>query len=243
MEDKHQSNSAFLNQWVLVDLTHPISTRIPIWDGDPSVQILSHSSVDIDGYNLNKIIIGEHSGTHFGCPRHFLKNGRGLESYRAEELVRPAVVIDIREIAQKEIDYSLNLKDIVLWEKNNGRIPSGSVVLLSTGWDLRWENPQEYFGLVVGDDHYHWPGFSVDTFLIEERGVVGLGTDTHGIDPGVDKNLKANTRLFQLGCFHLENLRNLNRLPTSGAILVIGVLPIENSTGSPARIFALLPRS
>src|SRR5574341_421399 len=130
-----------LDQWKIIDLSHPISKEIPIWPGDPAIQIEAWSSFEKDGYSLNRLIIGEHSGTHFGCPNHFLKEGRSLESYSAQDLVRPAVVIDVRSAVQQNPDYCLSTADVVSWESVNGTIPAESVVLLLTGWSSYWLSP------------------------------------------------------------------------------------------------------
>jgi kynurenine formamidase len=77
---------------------------------------------------------------------------------------------------------------------------------------------------------------------VEERGVLGLGIDTAGIDGGASQTLEANRILLDNGRFHLENLTNLERLPARGAWLFIGALPLVGGSGSPARVLAWLPK-
>ena len=227
----------------VVDLTHVISPNIPIWPGDPKPVIKPMATVEKDGYFLNQFSIGEHSGTHFGAPAHFIEGGKTVDQIPASLLVLPGVMIDISEKCASNPDYALTVEDILEWEKENGRVPSGSVVLVRTGWDERWNDPNAFFGFDEGGG-MHFPGISEAAviFLMEKRGVVGLGIDTHGIDPGWDEEFKSNTALFQRGGFHLENLANLGKLPPRGFFVFIGALPIKGGSGSPARVLALVQK-
>jgi kynurenine formamidase len=121
-------------------------------------------------------------------------------------------------------------------------VPSGSVVILFTGWQDRW-NDAEAFINMDDDEILHWPGFSAEAveFLIGERDIVGIGTDTHGADPGNDEEFGASFAMYDADGMILECLGSLDQLPPVGATLVIGGWPIEGGSGSPARIFAFLP--
>ncbi len=228
--------------WKVVDLTHPLDENIPIWPGDPEFKLASQASYEKDGYLTNRMAVGEHSGTHWGTPNTFIKGGRSADMFTPEELVVPAVVIDIRAIACHDRDYSLTVKEVTAWERANGRISLGSVVILFTGWQEKWKEPRAFFGM-DDDNAMHWPGFGKDAVnhMIQERGIAGLGTDTHGADPGKDGEFKASSAIYGADGMVLECLTGLDRLPASGATLVIGGLPITKGTGSPARVLALLP--
>ncbi len=227
----------------VVDLTHVISPGIPIWPGDPKPTIKPIATVEKDGYFLNEFSIGEHSGTHFGAPAHFVSGGKTVDEIQADLLIIPAVVIDISQKCRTNPDYALTVNDVLNWEKENGRIPSNSLVMAYTGWDEKWGDPKAFFGFDENGG-MHFPGFSEEAviFLMEKRGVKGLGIDTHGIDPGFDEEYKSNTALFERGGFHLENLANLGKLPPKGFYVFIGALPIKGGSGSPARVLALVPR-
>ncbi len=228
--------------WTFVDLTHTVSPDMPIWPGDPEYELEPWATIEEDGYNLNRISIGEHSGTHFGAPIHFIEGGRTAETFTPRELVRYAVVFDVSAQGAENPDYRLTLDDVLAWEEEYGPVPTGSVALLYTGWAAYWDDPAAYMG-EDEDGVLHWPGFSAEAadYLVNERGVAGLGIDTHGVDPGNDEEFAPNTILFEAGGFHLENLTNLDQLPPTGAILFIGAVPYEGGTGGPARVFALIP--
>jgi kynurenine formamidase len=121
-------------------------------------------------------------------------------------------------------------------------IPSGSVVILFTGWQDKWDDAEAFIN-ADADGILHWPGFSAEAtaFLIAERGIVGLGTDTHGADPGNDEEFGASFAMYDADGMILECLGGLDQLPALGATLVVGGLPISGGSGSPARVLVFLP--
>jgi kynurenine formamidase len=77
--------------------------------------------------------------------------------------------------------------------------------------------------------------------LLVERGVAGLGIDTLGIDPGHARDFPVHHLTLGAGLWHLEGIVNLGALPARGATLVVGALRLVEGSGTPARVFALLP--
>lgn len=237
-----QSTTPALTDWQVVDLTQPLTLDIPIWPGDPAFEIEAWATYEVDYYFINRISIGEHSGTHWGTPNTFIEGARSADMIPAEELVVSAVVIDIRDYAAEDADYRLTIDDVTAWEAENGEIPQGSVVILLTGWQDKWDDPAAFIG-EDAEGILHWPGFGADTasYLITERGAVGLGTDTHGVDPGNDEEFAASFAMYDADGMILECLAGLDQLPPTGATLVVGGWPIEGGSGSPARVTAFLP--
>ena len=231
-----------LTDWTVIDLTQPLTLDMPIWPGDPAFEIEAWASYEVDYYFINRISIGEHSGTHWGTPNTFIEGAASADMIPAEDLVVPAVVIDIRDKAEQDVDYRLTRDDLAAWEAANGEVPAGSVVILLTGWQDKWDDPAAFIG-EDADGILHWPGFGADVaeFLMTERGAAGLGTDTHGVDPGNDEEFGASFAAYSADGMILECLAGLDELPPVGATLVVGGLPIEGGSGSPARILAFLP--
>src|SRR4030095_10487734 len=91
----------------------------------------------------------------------------------------------------------------------------------------------------------HFPGFSSESarLLAEDRNVAGLGIDTLSVDYGMSKDFSVHHVAHGKGKYHLENVANLGALPAAGASLVVAPIAIENGTGGPARIFALVSDS
>lgn len=226
----------------VVDLTHVIRPGIPLWPGDPPVEINEVAQIATHGYFLRRFAMGEHAGTHMNAPRSFDGQGAGIDAYTPEELVVPAIVIDFRSQAATDPDNSLSPGDILAWEEKHGLVPAGAMALLNTGWQRKWENPSAYLGL-DGTGWLHFPGFGQDAarLLVEDRGVAGLGTDAAGVEPGQDDSFFANRLVLDRRGIILECLANLDRLPASGATLVIGPLRLEGGSGAPASVLALVP--
>jgi kynurenine formamidase len=154
-----------------------------------------------------------------------------------QELLVPAVVVDVTQQVLQVPEYQATAEDLRVWERRNGRIPTQSAVLLRTGWAQRWSDPVRYA------DHDpqgipRVPGFSAAALaLLEERQVRGLGLDAAlsggtAADPG--------SLVVPAGFWQLENLADLDRLPVKGAKLIIAPLRIE-AASAPARVIAILP--
>ena len=226
----------------VVDLSHSLHSGIPLWPGDPDPTLEIVADLDRDGFFLRRFALGEHSGTHVNSPRSFHAQGIGIDEYPASSFVAPAVVIDVRDAVQSNPDYLLRVDTLLEWEREHGPAPAGSLVLLRTGWEEKWEDAAEYLG-DSGDGTLHFPGFGVHALgvLLTQRGVGGIGIDTHGVDGGKDTTFSINRRVLERPRIVLENLCNLDKVPPVGATLVIGVLRLKGGSGSPASVLAFLP--
>lgn len=227
-----------------VSLSHPLAPRIPLWPGDPTVEFEQWTNIEEDGYYLRRFSMSEHAGTHLTAPASFFPRGMTVDQYPADALVKPAVVIDLREQCRSNRDYALTTTDVTAWESRHGPIPADNVVLLLTGWAERWDSPADYLGLDTGGG-LHFPGFAPESaaLLVAGRGAAGLGTDTAGVEPGVDRGLSVSRLVLAKSGLALQNLANLDRLPPTGAVLVIGLLRLTGGSGSPAAVTAFLPRA
>ena len=219
---------------------------MPQWPGDPPLEWQSVAALETDGYFLRRFTMGEHSGTHANAPAAFHPGGIGIDAYPPESLIAPAVVIEVRAAAAANPDYALTLADLRAWERQQGIIPAGSVVLLSTGWADKWDDPAAYLGIAeTGTESggLHFPGFGLAAaqWLLGERDIAGLGIDTAGVDGGQDSGFAVNRLLLEKPRIVLENLGNLQQLPPAGVTLVVGVLPLTGGSGSPAAVLAFLP--
>ena len=186
--------------------------------------------------------MSEHAGTHLSAPASFHPGGPTVDRYAPGELVKPAVVIDARQQCRNNRDYALTPDDLRAWESRHGEVPPGALALLLTGWPERWHDPADYLG---ADDagNLHFPGFGpkAAALLVNERQVSGLGTDTAGVEPGVDAAFAVSRLALARNLLVLQNLANLDSLPPTGAALVIGILRLEGGSGSPAAVTAFIP--
>ena len=230
----------------IVSLSHindPATT--PIFPGDPEFVLETAATVAEDGFYIQNVREGEHTGSHWGAPAHFQEGGLTADQLAPEDLFLPAVKIDIREKSAANADYAVTVTDLQEWETVNGRIPSGAAVLLWTGWDERWGSATYANADAQGVSHQ--PGFSadaaqwlIDTGRLADRGA--LGTDTFGPDLGNDETYPVSVKLYDRRRISLENLTNLGSLPTTGAYVLVGGPINRAGSGSTATIFGLIPR-
>ena len=225
----------------VVDLTQPLSPDTVMWPGAPGPTADVLLTVAHDGFYNRRISFMEHSGTHFDAPVHMVEGATPLHDIDPGALIRPAVLIDISAAIAGDADGVLSLANVHEFEVAHGRIADGSVVLLRTGWEEFNRDPGRYAGL---PGPLRFPGYGVAAarFLVDERHVVGLGVDTLGIDPGSAGEFPVHRQVSHpRGVWHLEGLTNLASLPPTGAWLFVGVLNLQDGSGSPARVLALVP--
>jgi kynurenine formamidase len=227
----------------VVDLTHVISSSIPLWPGDPKVELKVIATMKKDGYYLRSFTIGEHSATHMNAPNSFIANNtEAITSYPADQRVLPAVVLDIRDKAAKNADYQLTKDDVLAWETEHGKVAPGSFVILFTGWQDKWSDPKAFINQDA-KSRLHFPGFAGATtkWLLADRQISGVGIDTHGVDPGLDTSYATNTQIAKAHKIAIECMANLDQLPPKGATIVLGPLQLQDGSGSPLSIMAFVP--
>jgi kynurenine formamidase len=230
-----------INYRRIIDLTHKIDPDIPLWPGDPVVELETIADFSTSGYYLRRFSMGEHSGTHLNSPKSFYQDGMGIDDYSPESCILSAVVINIREKASQNPDAILTVNDIKDWEEQHDIIPANSMILLYTGWQEKWHNPIDFLNIDT-EGKLHFPGFGSEAtqFLIEQRNIMGVGIDTHGVDPGFDHSFNTNKIILKNNGFVLENLTNLDQLPATKITLIIGILKLTGGSGSPVSVLALI---
>ncbi len=225
-----------------MDLTQPLTPDLPLWPGDPAFEVEAWASYDTDGYFINRIAIGEHSGTHWGTPNTFIEGARSAEMISVEELVVPAVVIDIREQAAQDADYRLTVEDVTAWEADNGEIPADSVAILFTGWQDKWGDSGGVHRRGCGR-RAALAGFSAEAaaFLIEERGVVAWELTRTASILGNDEGIRRQLRDVRRGWHDSWNAWpgwTSFREPARRWLWAAGR---SKRFGQPARVFGFIP--
>jgi kynurenine formamidase len=229
----------------VIDLTHALNPQNPHWPG-PGYEPFKYeifATLEKDKVLSGRFVMAEHTGTHLDAPNHFSAGQIPVDKIPLEQLFCPAVVIDVRDKASAAADYLLSTADIETWEKAHGRIPANAVVFMYTGWDSRWSNFDQYKNADKGGG-LHFPGFSPEAaqLLVQDRNVAGLGIDTLSVDYGMSKDFSVHHISHGKGKYNLENVANLGELPASGAFVIVAPIKIENGTGGPSRILALVGR-
>ncbi|GII86236.1 cyclase [Sphaerisporangium siamense] len=240
----------------VVDLTAPLSSSTPVLKlPEPFGNTVPFRLTEISRYDdrgpawyWNDITTGEHTGTHFDAPVHWVtgRDGEDVAAVPPARLIAPAVVLDFAAHAAGDPDFLLRIEHVKEWEAANGPLPEGGWLLYRTGWDVR-ANDQEGF-LNADETGSHTPGVSAECarWLAEETPIAGIGVETVGTDAGAahsfDPAFPCHSFLLGAGKYGLTQLRNLDRLPVTGAVVVAPPLPIVGGSGSPVRVLALVER-
>jgi kynurenine formamidase len=227
----------------VIDLSHVVSTKIPLWPGDPKVVFKVVATMKKDGYYLRSFTIGEHSATHMNAPNSFVEgNTQAITSYAPKQRVMPAAVIDVRGKAAANADYQLTKQDVLGWEAQHGTLAPGTFVIMLTGWEDKWGDPKAFINQDA-KGNLHFPGFAPATskWLVSERRIAGVGIDTHGVDPGLDTSYATNTAMADNHLIAIECMADLDQLPATGTTLVLAPLQLQNGSGSPLSIMTFVP--
>ncbi len=218
-----------LAQGKVIDLGHPLRATDPSWDGK---QAFERKGTPQNGRFESQ----EHFGTHLDSPSHF-GGAWTTDQIPPERLVRPGVCINV---TGKSEDYQITVADVKAWESRNGAIPEGAVVMFATGWDARWPDRKAYMNERGGVKHF--PGLSAELgrYLVERR-IAGIGIDTASIDYGPSQKYETHNITNPANIYHIENARNLTRLPPTGFTVVVAPINLGGGSGGPTRVFALLP--
>ncbi len=233
----------------VIDLTHPFDSDTIYWPTSPTrFELETLASGVTEGgwfYSANSFCAPEHGGTHLDAPIHFARGQKTADQIPVRQLVAPAVVIDVSEAAAADPDYRLAAADVRAWEKRNGTIPGGAIVLLRTGWAKRWPDRKRYLGDDTPGDasNLHFPSYGAEAagFLVRERRVGALGVDTASIDYGASKDFPVHRLSAAANVPGLENLAELESVPETGAWVVALPMKITGGSGGPLRAIALVP--
>jgi kynurenine formamidase len=218
-----------------------MSAAFPTFFGVPGIEMQKQFELKKDGFNLYWWRIVEHAGTHLDAPIHFSEAGATAERIAADTLVVPLAVIDVAAKAALNADYQVTRQDLAAWESANGRLPDNACVAMNSGWAQHVGDAAKFTGKDAAGT-FHFPGFAAEAteWLLQERRVAGLAVDTMSLDYGASKDFKTHYLWLPSGRWGLENVANLDKVPASGATLVVGVAKVKDATGGPTRLLALV---
>jgi kynurenine formamidase len=243
----------------VVDCTGTLGPKTPILQlppdfarNTPPVVIHRISEYDKDGpfWAWNWLELGEHSGTHFDAPHHWITGKDHPDGFTdtldVQRLIAPVNVLDFSAECAADPDFLLTVDHVAVWEARHGAINRGEWVVMRSDWDKRAHDKGLFQNADATGAHSPGPTAEVIQLLID-KGITGWGSQCIGTDAGMaggmDPPYPAHNLLHKHNRFGLASLANLDRLPPKGAILIAAPLKIANGTGSPIRALALVPRN
>ncbi len=226
-----------------VDLTHAFGPNTPVWSGfgqakmTPAVdpKTLEAYTIAKDGFRATYYAMIGQYGTHVDPPAHFSASGATMDQIPLDDMILPLVVLDDTPFLAADPAHAFTKDDLLAWEKVNGRVPKGAFAALRTDMAKDWTSDPERF---KRDPFPAW-SLSAVKMLIEERGVVAIGHE--GMDTDATKAMESETYVLGSGHFQIEVMDNLDKVPATGAFIVVSWPKVKNGLGFPARAYAVLP--
>ena len=210
-----------------IDLTLPISEKLPSFPGSPSVQLIPWSTIKKNGYNLELLFFSSHTGTHIDAPFHFFEKGSKINQIPPKRLIVEAILIKYR----KGSNQGISKRDILQYEQKFGKIPNNASIVFSTGWQ---KNLQKRFYFEKN------PGLltSAAKYLVSKK-INLVGIDSPSIDRGADSKFSVHKIFSKNNILIVENLTNLEKIPALHFNLIVLPLKLQGTTGSPVRAIAI----
>lgn len=233
-----------------VDLTHTITPNIPVWAGfAEAVFAPAKAGSDIEGYvkkgevytydkhgfeATEYALRTDQLGTQLDPPAHWAPEYPAIDELPPTYAIRPLVVISIVEQLKSNPNYGLQVADIEAWEKSHGRIPEGSVVFVRSDWSKAWPDPK----LATLKE---FPGVGLDALklLHEQRHILFHGHEP--LDTDSTPNLEGEQWLMHHGYAQAEGVANLDKVPETGALVIVGYPKLGGGLGGYARYVAVCP--
>jgi kynurenine formamidase len=234
----------------LVDLSHAFDADTIFWPTEQGFVLergFAGRTEQGYWYEAHRFRTAEHGGTHLDAPAHFAEGRSHVDAVPIERLVGPAVRVDVSEACAANQDHAVGLEDLRGFERAHGAIPEGAIVLLHTGFGRFWPDRARYLGTAergpAAVAKLHFPGLDAQAarWLVEERRIRAVGLDTASIDPGVSTRFETHRVLAEAEVPALENLANLERLPSRGFSVVALPMKIRGGSGGPLRAIAIVP--
>ncbi|KAK8405168.1 hypothetical protein O3P69_001619 [Scylla paramamosain] len=243
--------TASCSGFVDIDLGYEVNENSMHWLTDEPFKWELQSSGYKDGhwYESNRFCTAEHLGTHIDAPLHFAYGKWSVTDIPLEHLICQGVVVDIRDKVKKNPAAELTASDLMTWMNNHGPLPDKALVFVLTGWGSRYGNKTEYFGITNNDTtKLAFPGINPSAAQLltgyeqaSGKRVFGVGIDTASFDHGPSTKFETHIELSKANIYGLENVANLEELPTRGFEVIVMPIKVTGGSGGPTRILARIP--
>jgi len=209
-----------------IDLSLLIEPKIPSFPGSPLPQMISWENIKDNGYNLELLFMSSHTGTHIDAPNHFFEDGLTVEKIPLKRLIQNAILIKLF----KKRNQSITLSDIKAFEKQYEQIPPNSTIVFFTNWQKNSEKSY-FFTENPGLDE------KAAKYLVSKK-INLVGIDSPSIDLGKNSKFPVHKIFSKKNILIVENLDNLEKIPSQKFLLSIFPLKLKGASGSPIRAVA-----
>ncbi|MEE4144518.1 MAG: cyclase family protein [Halieaceae bacterium] len=239
----------------LVDLTETLRPEYPTIQLPPefgqawgfSKETISQYDEKGPAWRWSNFSMSEHTGTHLDAPAHWVTGkdlpGATVDTMPLQQMIAPVCVIDCSAQVAKDRGFILTREFLLEWEQAHGRIPAGSWVFLRSDW-RKVADPDNYTNVQADGAHSPGPDKEAVLWMIQERDVLGFGTECVGTDAGqayaMDPPYPCHHFMHGNGRLGLQCMTNLDLLPATGAVVIATPLKIIDGSGSPLRVVALV---
>ncbi len=244
-----QRRTISLPSGTIVDLSYAFDASTVYWPTAESFRLEKDFEGTTDKgyyYSAYRYSAAEHGGTHLDAPVHFAQGQNSVDAIPLEQLIGPGILLDVTRQCKANPDYLITANDFQNWERRNGKIAAGTIVLLRTGFGEFYPDRKRYLGTdqrgaaAVAD--LHFPGLHPDAarWLTQNRKISAIGLDTASIDNGQSTLFESHRILFERNIPALENVANLTQLPFRGFSVIALPMKIKGGSGGPLRIVAIV---
>lgn len=211
----------------LIDLSHPLVSGTPNFLGDPQIRLRPHHAMPSAPCNVTELTLSSHQGTHADAPRHFFREGKGIDEIALERFCGPAVLVDFSPGSALPPGSIL---DVAQFEPFAAAFTPGARVIYRTGWDRRFGGEQFF------RDFPSLTPAAARWLAAKRIGLIGMDTPTPGTD-----FVACHHALLGPGAeiVILEGLTGLERLPSHFRLIAFP-LRISEGDGAPVRAVAWL---
>jgi kynurenine formamidase len=178
-------------------------------------------------------------GTQLDPPAHWAPEYPGIDELPPTYAVRPLVVISIVPQVRRDPKYALQVSDIRAFERRNGRIPRGSVVMVRSDWSKRWTDDPEKAKELAADPVFPGVSLAALEFLHLRRHILFHGHEP--LDTDTTPTLEGESWLMHHGYTQAEGVANLDGVPATGCLVAIGYPKFRGGLGGYARYVAICP--
>ena len=207
----------------IIDLTHTIKADMSVFPGDPNVEFSRVISIHEGGYNISRVSMGTHTGTHVDVLCHVMHDSRGVDLIPLDSLVGWTEVLDFGDVAP---GAELTSAD---FDRFASRICEGARILLKTGWGKHWAMPEFYSD---------FPGISEGAAAwLVARKIKLIAIEQPSLHAVLHREL--HKALLASGIVVLENIANANEITAQRIFLAALPIKLAGMDGAPTRVIAI----